>query len=55
MNILKIKILFGNFQMSLFTLFFIFIINPAYLKTQSVDLKKIDQYIINAKNTNRFL
>ncbi len=50
MNILKIKILFGNFQMSLFTLFFIFIINPAYLKTQSVDLKKIDQYIINAKN-----
>ena len=50
MNILKIKTLFGNFQMSLFALFFIFTINATNLKAQSVDLKKIDQYIINAKN-----
>ena len=49
MNTLKTKNFYHNFQISIFFLFCIFILNPIALKAQSIDLKKIDKYILDAQ------
>jgi len=50
MNIIKIKNASSFFQINLAFLLCIFILNPINLKAQSIDLEKIDKYILDAQN-----